>query len=139
MQVEANPSPLFDIIGFKIQYLSPLNAGATFTPLEIMDRSVSSPAIAGLEFLTGFTLGAIFSTIYMVACGARFPSEQVEPPRAEARGSSTCFVGRKLQEEPVTGQEVKENEIKFTKCLKRKGEEGQSRSSQLGSDCWVTQ
>jgi hypothetical protein len=27
-----------------------------FTPLEIMSRSVSSPAIAGLEFLTGFTL-----------------------------------------------------------------------------------
>ena len=26
-----------------------------FTPLEIMPRSVSSPAIAGLEFLTGFT------------------------------------------------------------------------------------
>jgi len=27
----------------------------TFTPVEIMPRSVSSPAIAGLEFLTGFT------------------------------------------------------------------------------------
>ena len=29
---------------------------APFTPLEIMPRSVSSPAIAGLEFLTGFTI-----------------------------------------------------------------------------------
>jgi len=28
-----------------------------FTPLEIMPRSVSSPAIAGLKFLTGFTFG----------------------------------------------------------------------------------
>jgi len=30
-----------------------LNSALRFTPLEIMPRSVSSPAIAGLEFLTG--------------------------------------------------------------------------------------
>ena len=33
---------------------------APFTPLEIMPRSVSSPAIAGLEFLTGFTHSLTF-------------------------------------------------------------------------------
>jgi len=30
-----------------------LNSALRFTPLEIMPRLVSSPAIAGLEFLTG--------------------------------------------------------------------------------------
>jgi len=34
---------------------SPTNDEIEFTPLEIMPRSFSSPAIAGLEFLTGFT------------------------------------------------------------------------------------
>jgi len=37
---------LFQDLGFELGF---------FTPLEIMPRSVSSPALAGLEFLTGFT------------------------------------------------------------------------------------
>ena len=77
---------VFTIIGFKIQYLSLLKYRGTL----IYPVRNNAP----LEFLTGFTSGAIFSIIFMIACGARFPSEQVEPPRAEARGSSTCFVGR---------------------------------------------
>ena len=44
----------------------------------------------------------------------------------------------KLQEKLVTDWEVKEDKIKRTKYYKREGEEGQSRISQLGSDCWVT-
>ena len=42
---------------FPFLYVYPvvaLNSALRFTPLEIMPRSVSSPAIAGLEFLTGF-------------------------------------------------------------------------------------
>jgi hypothetical protein len=43
----------------------------------------------------------------------------------------------KLQENLVTDQEVKEDEIKRTKRYKREGEEGESRKSHLGSDCRV--
>jgi hypothetical protein len=38
------------------EYVNPvvaLNSALRFTPLEIMPRSVLSPAIAGLKFLTG--------------------------------------------------------------------------------------
>jgi hypothetical protein len=45
----------------------------------------------------------------------------------------------KLQEKIVTDEEVKEDEVKLTRHYKREGEEGQSRISQLGSGCWVTQ
>jgi hypothetical protein len=48
--------------GRNIDPVVALNSALRFTPLEIMPRSVgfdsyrvSSPAIAGLEFLTGFT------------------------------------------------------------------------------------
>jgi hypothetical protein len=57
-----------NLIRFKMKYLSLLNTGATlFTPLEIMDCSVSSPARARLEFLTGFTSGAVLGIIFMIA------------------------------------------------------------------------
>ena len=103
-----------NLIRFRIQHLSLSNGGATLlTPLEIMDRSVSGVS-------KGFTSGAILGIIFMRACGA------------------VPIGTNKLQEEPATDQEVKENEIKFTKCLKRKCEEGQSRSRQLGSDCRIT-
>jgi hypothetical protein len=39
--------------GGQIDPVVALNSALRFTPLEIMPRSVSSPAIAGLEFLTG--------------------------------------------------------------------------------------
>ena len=34
-------------------------------------------------------------------------------------------------------KEVQEDEVKRAEYYKREGEEGQSRSSQLGSNCWV--
>ena len=37
----------------KVNPVVALNSALRFTPLEIMPRSVSSPAIAGLKFLTG--------------------------------------------------------------------------------------
>ena len=94
----------FTIIGFKIQYLSLLKYRGTLI-YPVRNNDPLGFESQRLEFLTGFTSGAISITIYVIACGARFPSEQVEPlrARAEARGSSTYFVGRKLQEEPVTG------------------------------------
>jgi len=47
-------------------------------------------------------------------------------------------MGTNNQKNELTGKEVREYEIKRKKYHKREGEEGQSRISQLGSDCWVT-
>jgi hypothetical protein len=69
---------VFTIIGFKIQYLSLLKyRGYLIYPVRNN---------APLEFLTGFTSGAIFSIIFMIALRSAVP------------------IGtEKLQEEPVTG------------------------------------
>ena len=57
--------PLFDTIGFKIQYLSLLKCRGTL----IYPVRNNAP----LEFLTGFTSGAIFSTIFMIALRSAVP------------------------------------------------------------------
>jgi len=59
----------FTIIGFKIRY-RPLLKYRGYLIYPVRNN-------APLEFLTGFTSGAIFSIIFMIACGARFPSEQI--------------------------------------------------------------
>ena len=51
-----------------IHFLIFLTIVGIFTPLEIMPRSVSSPAIAGLEFLMGFTLN-LSSQFFLLGMG----------------------------------------------------------------------